>query len=187
MELSHYNLCSYNDDKSQAGVLVPDPGGLSWVERITKPRWMPVLRAVRETGHKPRVPGDIRNHHKKKSRETNRDKAIQVPTRDPPKSLTKRRRTGTAGGRNLLDQNVPGSATFNESILQSHSRRYNVFNPLASPPPPLPPFLAVTSISILISSFMSPATIIVAAGLTSPSQRRSTGHVEGKSARSGRM
>ena len=46
---------------------------------------------------------------------------------------------------------------------------------------------AVTSISIFARGSSRPATIIVAAGRLSPSQRRSTGQQGSKSARSGRM
>lgn len=52
---------------------------------------------------------------------------------------------------------------------------------------PLAPIMAVTSISILISSSISSACIIVAAGFAWPKNSRRRGQMVGNSARSGRM
>lgn len=58
---------------------------------------------------------------------------------------------------------------------------------LQAPKPPQAPLTAVTSISIFIRGSARPASIIVAAGLTSPNARFSTGQHAGKSAADGRM
>ena len=63
--------------------------------------------------------------------------------------------------------------------LSTHNKTTSTFSLL--------PFFAVTSISIFISSSISPACIIVAAGLVSPNQARNTGQAGSKSRLSGKM